>query len=507
MDNLNAILASHVKVAFEMSFRTGTEPTGTNAGFRVNVMRLLLAHRDRFPRLLAALPSRTMTATMTLLTLAGTGIACLPASAQTTNLPGIVISTTPPPQQQAAPQMQRPFGAPDPASPPPAAAAPAPKPKPKPAAARPAPKPAAAASEGSGKGAGTQSIIMLVNDEPITALDVEQRAKLNALGADIGARAQANMKALVGSEATQLKFRAMVDEIVKEHQATKTREQILAMIDQRKTQFAQSLQQQAIASARSSVLPGIKKSALEELVEERLKLQEAKRMNISIEDSQIDDVVKGLADRNKMTPVQFAEHLKGMGTDIAAMKGRFRATLSWNDVIRRRFASQVSVSQRDIDKFAATGTTGEDEVELQLQRITLSVPGKMDQKVLSARFQEADKVRQSFGGCKTASAAAAKVPNAKFEDLGTRKPSSLVEPLRSHLLSAKDGEMVPPNIGSEGIELYTVCSRKVVKADEKRRTEVAQDLQQKEFENMAKGHLRNLKQEAHIECRSPECKK
>ncbi len=485
-----------------MSFCPTPNLPATIVGFRVNVMHPRLANRYSFSLLCSALPKTAVS----LLMLIGSAGASPPALAQTTNLPGIVISTTPPPQQQPQPQVQRPFGAPDPSAAPPTAA-PAPKPKPKTAVARPAQKSPVAAPEGSGKGSGTQSIIMLVNDEPITALDVEQRAKLNALGADIGSRAQANMKALVGAEATQQKFRAMVDEIVKEHQTTKTREQILAMIDQRKTQFALSLQQQAIASARSSLLPGIKKSALDELIEERLKLQEAKRLNVSIEDSQIDDVIKGLAERNKMSPNQFAEHLKGMGTDIAAMKGRFKATLSWNDVIRRRFASQVSVSQRDIDKFAATGATGEDDVELQLQRITLSVPGKMDQKVLSARFQEADKVRQSFRGCKTASATAARVPNAKFEDLGARKPSSLVEPLRSHLLSAKDGEMVPPNIGTDGIELYTVCSRKVVKADEKRRTEVAQDLQQKEFEIMAKGHLRNLKQEAHIECRSPECKK
>ena len=426
--------------------------------------------------------------------------------AQTTSLPGIIISTTPPPGQQPQPQALPPFGTQQPSAPP-QAAAPAPKPKAKAAVTRPAQKAPVSTSEGSGKGSNSQSIIMLVNDEPITALDVQQRAQLNALGANIGERAQANMKALVGSEQTQVRFRAMVEQIVKDNQATKTREQILAIIDQRKTQFAQSLQQQAIASARASVLPGIKKSALDEIIEERLKMQEAKRMNITIEDQQVDDIIKGMAERNKMTPAQFGEHLKSMGTDLSAMKGRFRATLSWNDVIRRRFASQVSVSQRDIDKFAATGSTGEDDVELQLQRITLSVPGKMDQKVLTQRFQEADKVRQTFGGCKTASAAAAKMQNAKFEDLGARKPSSLVEPLRSHLLSARDGEMVPPNIGTGGIELYTVCSRKVVKADEKRRTEVAQDLQQKEFEIMAKGHLRNLKQEAHIECRSPECKK
>ncbi len=425
-----------------------------------------------------------------------------PTLAQTTSLPGIVISTPP-----SAPPPGTPQAAPPPFAPPPVAAptpaAPAPKPR---TAATSKPKPAAAESSGSGKGGG-QSIIMLINDEPITALDVEQRAHLNALSADIGSRASANMKALVQSESTQKRFRTMVEEIVKEHQASKTREQILAMIDQRKTQFAQQLQQEAISSARASVLPGAKKGALDELIEERVKLQEAKRMNISIEDAQVDDIIKGLAEKNKMTPNQFADHLKKMGADVNAMKARFKATLSWNEVIRRRFASQVSVSQRDIDKFAAAGNSGEDDIELQLQRITLPVPGKMDQKVLSERFRDADRMRQSFGGCKTAAATAAKVQGAKFEDLGIRKPSTLNEPLRSHLLAARDGEMVPPNIADGGIELYAVCSRKVVKADDKRRTEITQDLQQKEYEIMAKGHLRNLKQEAHIECRAPECKK
>lgn len=431
--------------------------------------------------------------------------------AQTGSMPGIVISTpTGPSSSDAAPAapLMRPTLPATPAAPvaPPPRKAAVSKPAPK-------PKPKAAASEaggggggGSGRGGG-QSIVMLVNDEPITVLDIEQRASLNALGADVSSRASANMKALVQSESTQKRFRSIVEQIVNENQSSKTREQIMAIIEQRKTQFAMQLQQEAIASARSSVLPGIKKGALDELIEERVKLQEAKRLNINVDDAQVDDIVKGLAEKNKMTPGQFADHLKKMGSDIGAMKARFKATLSWNEVVRRRFASQVSVSPRDVDRFAASTTVGEDDVELQLQRITLPVTGKMDQKLLSERFREADRVRQTFGGCKTAALQSAKIQGAKFEDLGVRKPSTFSEPLRSHLLSARDGEMVPPNIADGGMELYAVCSRKVVKADEKRRTEITADLQQKEYEIMAKGHLRNLKQEAHLECRSPECKK
>lgn len=437
------------------------------------------------------------------LTVAAPGAAVV---AQTPSLPGIVIST--PSEQPAAPPPQvAPFGRPTTAAP----AAPAPAAPPKPAAVKKtkpaAPKASTAASTGGGGKAGAQSIIILVNDEPITALDIDSRTQLNALGADIGSRANANMKALVQSEATQKRFRGMVEEIVRDNQQSKTRDQILAMIEERKKQFALQLQQEAIASARASVLPSIRKGVLDDLIEEKLKLQEAKRINVTIEDSQIDDIIKGLADKNKMTVAQFADHLKKMNVDINAMKARFRATLAWNEVVRRRFSHQVTVSQRDIDRFAAAAPGGEDDVELHLQRIMLPVTGKMDQKLLSERFRDADRVRQQFGGCKTAAATAAKIPGAKFEDLGNRKPGAMSEPLRSHLLAARDGEMVPPSISDGGIELYTVCARKVVKADEKRRTEISQDLQQKEFEILAKGHLRNLKQEAQLECRAPECRK
>lgn len=156
------------------------------------------------------------------------------------------------------------------------------------------------------------------------------------------------------------------------------------------------LQQQAITSARASVLPAIRKSVLDELVEEKIKLQEAKRLNITIEDQQVDGIIKGLADKNKMTPAQFAEHMKKVNVDINAMKARFRATLAWNEVIRRRFAHQVTVSQRDIDRFAATSTGGEDDVELQLQRILLPVAGKIEglERTLPRRRQAPTEFRR-----------------------------------------------------------------------------------------------------------------
>ncbi|MCL4768417.1 MAG: SurA N-terminal domain-containing protein [Hyphomicrobiaceae bacterium] len=346
----------------------------------------------------------------------------------------------------------------------------------------------------------TQSIVVLVNDDPITAYEIEQRSRLMALQANVGERAQENFKRLIQQESTNNRLREILQETIQANQG-KSREQILAIFEERKKQYAQGLQRQALDSAKAAMLPAYRKNALDELIEERLKVQEAKRVNVSIEDAQIDDIIKGIADRNKMTPDQFAKHIKSMGADIESMRARFRATLSWSAAVRRRFSAQVAVSQREIDRMVSTSAAEkEDEVELRLHRITLPVTGKIDQKVMARRLDEAERLWRNFKGCST-TAALAKAEDAKFEDLGASRPSSIPEPTRSLLLNAKHGEMVPPNLSSRGIELYAVCGRSVAKADDKVREQVAQELQQKEFEVLAKRHLRDLRQDAHIEYR------
>jgi peptidyl-prolyl cis-trans isomerase SurA len=448
--------------------------------------------------LLARATTASALAALVMLPLAGRA----PVYAQAQGLPGLVVS--PPSGPAAAPPVGIPglmILTPPPAAPvaPPVVAAPVPKPKPKAAAKAPT-KTGSIDKSGTGTG-GAQAIVVLVNDDPITGYEIEQRQRLNALSANIGEKAQANMKALVQSDATQKRFQGMIQEIVAQHQATKTRDQIMAIIEVKKKEFGASLQKQALENARASVLPGMKKEALDELVEERLKLQEAKRLSATADDAQVDTVLKGLAERNKMTIDQFGKHLGTMGADIKSMRERFRATLSWNDVVRRKFSHEVVINQSEVDRFVATSAAGDDEVELKLQRFILSMPTKFDQKSLAQRLDDAEKLRQDFKGCATGQVTAAKIVNTKFEDLGVRKAATVPEPTRSLLINAKNGEIVPPNVTKAGVEVYALCDRSVVKASDKKRADYESDLKQKEFEVKARRLLRDLCQDAHIEYR------
>jgi peptidyl-prolyl cis-trans isomerase SurA len=395
-----------------------------------------------------------------------------------------------------------------PNEPPPPAAKPPPKPKPAGPSAMPGTPPKSAAikpggdgTEGKIKGGG-QSIAVLVNDEPITGYEITQRQRLMGMGnANIGERAQANFKSLIKSKSTNDRLKAILEKTIKEN-AGKSREEIVAIFERRKTEFAKSLQQEAVESARQSVLPALRKEAMEELIEERLKLQEAKRLNVVVGEEEVDKIMRSIAEKNKMTDAEFAVHLKKMGADVNVMRNRFKASMSWQEVVRRRFGAQVAISDRDVDRFVekSPGDAG-NNVELQVQRIVLPLPGAMDQKLLAQRMVEAEGLVQRGGGCAQMSANAATVAGARFENLGPRSPNSIPEPTRSLLLSARDGEMIPPTVAGTGVEVWAVCGRKTVAADLERRQTVQAELRQKEFEVLAKKHLKDLRQDAAIEYR------
>jgi peptidyl-prolyl cis-trans isomerase SurA len=184
------------------------------------------------------------------------------------------------------------------------------------------------------------------------------------------------------------------------------------------------------------------------------------------------------------------------------MAERFRAQKAWRDMIGRRYAAQVSVTQRDVDRVLSEAAleAGVDTVELQVQRISLVLGGgKLDQATLTKRYAEAEALRRRFNGCKSMAELAKSAPDTRFEDMKYVKPGSIAEPMRSMLLSAKDDDALPPVTTQAGVEIYAVCGRRPLGGNEERRNQAMIQLQSKELDVLARRHLRNLRQEANIE--------
>lgn len=342
-----------------------------------------------------------------------------------------------------------------------------------------------------------QSIVALVNDEPITGYEVRQRTEMLSGGAAaeyVRKNAEGRWKAMMSSKDIQTQFQ----EFAKKRKP-RSKEELQAIQKEFVMQKRNAMMAQLQAEGSRQASSKVSKTALDELIDEKLKMQEAKRVGAVASEDEIDSVIKGIAERNKMSVDQLT---KSLGGSLEPMKQRVRSTLAWNEVIRRKFGQQIAVATKDVEKFiAAAPNTGEDEVELLVQRVRVNMPAKLNDGEIAQRVSQAEGIRAKFTDCKTTSGVVAGAAGVRVDDLGKRRPSSFQEPTRSLLLNARDNEMLPPTIGDGGVDLFAVCGRNVIKAADQKRTQAEGELKQKEFELLSKKHLKDLRQDASIEYR------
>ncbi|MCH1568796.1 MAG: SurA N-terminal domain-containing protein, partial [Alphaproteobacteria bacterium] len=105
---------------------------------------------------------------------------------------------------------------------------------------------------------------------------------------------------------------------------------------------------------------GIKKSpemtermrgqVLRALVDEKLQLQEANRVEIEIEQTEIEERMELLADQDSMTLDGIKDFLKKSAIEEDTLKAQIRAELAWNQFVRRSFGGRIKVGDREIDE-------------------------------------------------------------------------------------------------------------------------------------------------------------
>jgi peptidyl-prolyl cis-trans isomerase SurA len=361
-------------------------------------------------------------------------------------------------------------------------------------------EPSAAGEEHPVKGG--QAIVILVNDEPVTAYEIEERALLISLSSGTHENMRAKLEARWAQIIKDPKTNEGFQQLLRQRNV-QSKEEAMALQKQYISNLQKKMLEQVQHESRASRLPQFRKEAQEELIDEHLKLQEAKRLGIDVGDEDAKRAIKDIAARNKMTEEQFAQQVKSQGLDIQTMRDRFKAQGAWREVVRRRFSAQIAITQSEVDRqlSATARENGEDGVELEVQKITLIMPGGGDQALMAKRFIDAEALGRKYAGCKSMGELAKRTQDARLDELKFIKPSSVPEPTRSLLLNAKDGDLLPPATTPAGIEMYAVCGRRALKVDEKQREKAQNDLAQHEFEIMAKRLLRDLRQDAHIEYR------
>jgi len=113
--------------------------------------------------------------------------------------------------------------------------------------------------------------------------------------------------------------------------------------------------------------------ALRSLIDDRLRIQEANRLNLKVTSDDLVRAKRHVEKRNKIPSGGFEDFLKAQGVGAAAVKLQMTAEISWSKVMGRRLRPQVQISDEDIDEMLARYQKTEGLQERLLAEIFLAV--------------------------------------------------------------------------------------------------------------------------------------
>jgi len=234
------------------------------------------------------------------------------------------------------------------------------------------------------------------------------------------------------------------------------------------------------------------KGALDELIEEQVMLQEAKRLGITVSDAQVDEAVLQVARNLKMSRDKLVQTLQQAAVNIDTLKDRLRANLAWNQVVSSVVSQRVQISDAELDQKAQSELTAANSFDYILKEVIFIGKGS------SARTGQANQYRKSFQGCDNAVQLSLSYTDAAVIEVGRRHATQLPEPIAKELASLNVGGITKPRVVEQGVSMLAVCSKSEAKDTTFIKGNIQQTAGSDALKSEAAKYLKEIKQKARI---------
>lgn len=277
----------------------------------------------------------------------------------------------------------------------------------------------------------SQQVVVVVNGDPVTALDIEQRSKLNQLST---------------------------------HKVPSRQE------------------------------------VLEELITEKLKIKEGKRLGFEISNNEVDSAFGNMASKMRLTVDQLTELLGKSGINPATLKHRIKADMTWPQLVRGRYSSSLQIGEKEI--VTVTDNKPEESVgyDYTLRPILMIIPPGSPESFVEARRRDAESLRARFQNCEEGLAFARALKDVAVREPVSRSSADLPLELRKVLDGVEVGKLTPPETTKLGIEMFAICGKKESSAENtpgKRRAREA--IVAERYEQLSKQYLSEVRRGAMLE--------
>lgn len=197
-------------------------------------------------------------------------------------------------------------------------------------------------------------------------------------------------------------------------------------------------------------LPQLQQQAVRDLVEERLKLQEAIKFEVQVSDAEIDEEIALVAAQSNMTPAQLVETLEDQGISVISMKEQIKASIAWPQLVQGRFRDRVRVNEDEVEDTLSRMKADASKEQFLVSEICLPVDNPAQaQQFYQGGLQLIEQMRQGVPFTVVAQQFSACTTAAVGGDLGWVRAGELPLELDEAIRNLPTGSVTNP-IPSEG---------------------------------------------------------
>lgn len=213
---------------------------------------------------------------------------------------------------------------------------------------------------------------------------------------------------------------------------------------------------------------GGQQAAAEELIEQALRRNEIRRLNINISDDDVAQAYQRFASTNNMSPAQMDQVMAQTGVTKQHFLEFIRSQMGWSQALgaRARHDEGGRVSEQEaVQRMLQQGGEKPVATEYMLQQVIFVVPAAERGARLATRKREAEAMRARFQGCESTREFAKGLMDVTVRDLGRvlepQLPPEWADPIKS--ISAGNATGVRET--ERGVEFIGICSAREVSDD------------------------------------------
>jgi peptidyl-prolyl cis-trans isomerase SurA len=265
-----------------------------------------------------------------------------------------------------------------------------------------------------------------------------------------------------------------------------------------------------------------RKNALHAMIDEVIKIAEAKKYKIDANDKEIDAQMGRIAKGLKTDTAELHAKLESQGIAIGSLKQYVAAQIAFARILGGKYQVKIKVEPAEVDKKSA-------EIKQDLEQkvsafmndprrkavevytileIDLPVEQADDTMLLQARAVEAVQLIKNFKGCSTAREAASGIFNVKIGKQVDAVAVKIPKQMKQALDKAGPGKAMGPARGPKGIQVIGFCGKRVIKPPKPKyelptRQQVEAAVSNEKYDAAEEKYMKIMRKGALIEYKDP----